>query len=118
MMHFRSKELDRRSAFPAKEMGKRTLDAWNHERVYVDRQIITDAGSQTLAEFLLPVKITPLDFTITNDFFSALTVDEQIFLDDLSAGYNTKEISKRNSIDKSRLTALRLSLQQKAVTYL
>ena len=69
-MHFRSKELDRRSAFPAKEIGKSTLDAWNHERVYVDRPIITDAGSRTLAEFLLPVKITPLDFTITNNFLS------------------------------------------------
>jgi hypothetical protein len=111
MMHFRSKELGRRSAFPAKEMGKRTLDAWNHDRVYIDRPM-------TLAEFLLPMKITPLDFTITNDFLSALTVDEQTFLDDLSAGYNTKEISKRNSIDKSRLPALRKSLQDKAVAYL
>jgi hypothetical protein len=118
MMHFRSKELGRRSAFPAKEMGKRTLDAWNHDRVYIDRPVKQDADPISLAEFLLPMKITPLDFTITNDFLSALTVDEQIFLDDLSAGYNTKEISKRNSIDKSRLPALRQSLQQKAVAYL
>ena len=52
MMHFRSKELGRRSAFPAKEMGKRTLDAWNHDRVYIDRPM-------TLGEFQLPMKITP-----------------------------------------------------------
>jgi hypothetical protein len=114
MMHFRSKELDRRSAFPAKEVGKRTLDAWNHERVYVDRPIITDAGSQTLAEFLLPVRITPLDFTITNDFLSSLTDDERSFLDDLSAGYSMKEISKHIC----NVPSLRQSLQQKAVVYL
>jgi hypothetical protein len=87
MMHFRAKELNRRSAFPAKEVGKRTLDAWNHERVYIDRPL-------TLGEFLLPVRITPLDFTITNDFLSSLTDDERLFLDDLSAGYSMKDISK------------------------
>ena len=114
MMHFRSKELDRRSAFPAKEVGKRTLDAWNHERVYVDRPIMTDAGSQTLAEFLLPVKITPLDFTITNDFLSSLTDDERSFLDDLAAGYSMKDISKHTR----NIPSLRQSLQQKAVAYL
>lgn len=118
MMHFRSKKLNRRSAFPAKDMGKRKMDAWNHERVYLDRPIVTDAGLQTLAEFLLSVKINPLDFTITNNFLKSLTDDEQIFLDELFAGYNTKEISKRNSLDKSRLISLRQSLQYKAVAYL
>ena len=114
MMHFRSKELNRRSAFPAKEVGKRTLDAWNHERVYVDRPIMTDAGSQTLAEFLLPVKITPLDFTITNNFLESLTDDERLFLDDLTAGYSMKDISKHTR----NIPSLRQSLQQKAVAYL
>jgi hypothetical protein len=107
MMHFRSKELDRRSAFPAKDMGKRTLDAWNHERVYIDRPL-------TLGEFLLPVKITPLDFTITNNFLESLTDDERLFLDDLTAGYSMKDISKHTR----NIPSLRQSLQQKAVAYL
>jgi hypothetical protein len=107
MMHFRAKELNRRSAFPAKEVGKRTLDAWNHERVYIDRPL-------TLGEFLLPVRITPLDFTITNDFLSSLTDDERLFLDDLSAGYSMKDISKHTR----NIPSLRQSLQQKAVAYL
>jgi hypothetical protein len=94
MMLFRSKELDRRSAFPAKEVGKRTLDAWNHERVYIDRPVKQGEDPISLAEFLLPVRITPLDFTITNDFLSSLTDDERLFLDDLSAGYSMKDISK------------------------
>jgi hypothetical protein len=111
MMHFRSKELDRRSAFPAKDVGKRTLDAWNHERVYIDRPM-------PLGEFQLPVKINPLDYAITNDFLSSLTDDERLLLDGLTAGYNIKEIYQRNSIDKSCLSSLRQSIQQKTVAYL
>ena len=118
MMHFRSKELNKRSAFSAKEVGKRTIDAWNHERVYVDRSVPGDGCTTTLAEFLLPMKITPLDFTIANDFMESLTEEERNFLDDLTAGYSMKEISQRNSIQYSRLPSLRTSLQEKAVDYL
>jgi len=118
MMHFRSKELNRRSAFPAREMGKRKLDAWNHDRVYVDRPVPGDGCTTSLAEFLLPMKITPLDFTIANDFMDNLTEEERFFLDDLAAGYTMKEISQRNSIQYSRLPYLRTSLQEKAVEYL
>lgn len=114
IMHFRAKELNRRSAFPVKEVGKRTLDAWNHKRLYVDRPVLSDGCVTSLAEFLLPVKITPLDFTITNNFLESLTVEERSFLDDLIAGYSMKDISKhiRN------IPSLRQSLQQKAVAYL
>ncbi len=118
MMHFRSKELNKRSAFSAKEVGKRTIDAWNHDRVYVDRSVSCDGCTTTLAEFLLPMKITPLDFTIANDFMASLTEEERIFLDDLTAGYSLKEISQRNRIQYSRLPSLRTSLQEKAVEYL
>ena len=118
MMHFRSKELNKRSAFPAREMGKRKLDAWNHERVYTDRPVPGDGCTTSLAEFLLPMKITPLDFTIANDFMSSLTEEERIFLNDLSAGYSMKEISQRNHIQYSRLPSLRTSLQEKAISYL
>jgi hypothetical protein len=112
VMHFRSKELSRRSAFPAREMGKRTLDAWNHpERVYLDRPGI-------VADFLLSEKATPFDHTVVNDFLGALTTEEQDVLDDMNAGFSKKEISKRNSIDNNRLITLRQSIQQKAVAYL
>jgi hypothetical protein len=118
MMHFRAKELDRRSAFPAEEVGKRTIDAWNKpERVYLDRPASNERG-ETLAEFLLPMKTTPLDFTIANDFMDALTHEEQLFLADLTAGFRLKEISERNHFDQSRLQFLRQSVQRKAISYL
>ncbi len=118
MMHFRSKELNTRSAFPAKEMGKRKLDAWNHDRVYVDRPISSDGRATSLSKFLIPMRITPLDFAQAEDFMSALTDEERTFLDDLTAGYSMKEISQRNHVQYSRLPILRMSLQEKAVAYL
>ncbi len=107
MMHFRSKELNRRSAFSAKEVGKSELDAWNHDRVYIDRPM-------TLGEFQLPVKINPLDYAITNNFLESLTAEERLFLDDITAGYSMKDISRHTR----NIPSLRQSLQQKAVVYL
>ncbi len=118
MMHFRSKELNKRSAFPAKEVGKRSIDAWNHDRVYVDRPVQGDGCTTSLAEFLLPMKITPLDFTIANDFMDSLTKEERLFLDDLTSGYTMKEISQRNHLKYSRLPSIRIALQEKAASYL
>ena len=114
MMHFRSKELNKRSAFSLDEVGKRKKDAWNHQRVYIDRPVKNDAEPISLAEFLLPVKITPLDFTITNNFLESLTTEERLFLDDITAGYSMKDISKHTR----NIPTLRHSLQQKAVAYL
>jgi hypothetical protein len=115
-MHFRARELNKRSAFPAEEVGKRAIDAWNRpERVYLDRP--TERG-ESLAEFLLPMRTTPLDFTIANDFMDALSDKERSFLDDLTAGYSLKDISQRQHISSSNLQSFRHSIQEKAVAYL
>ena len=117
VMHFRAKELNKRSAFPAKEMGKRTLDAWNRpERVYLDRPLSVSNG--IAADFLLSEKATPYDHTVVNDFLGALTAEEEELLDDLNAGFTRKEISQRRKISYARLTTLRLSIQDKATSYL
>ena len=117
MMHFRSKELNKRSAFPAKEVGKRTLDAWNRpERVYLDRPVPMSGG--IVADFLLSEKATPYDHTVVNDFIEALTAEEQNVLDDLNAGFKRKEICQRQSITNIRLNSLHKSIQEKAVAYL
>jgi hypothetical protein len=114
VMHFRAKELNCRSAFPAKEVGKRTLDAWNHDRVYIDRTVKSDSEPMPLAEFLLPMKIMPLDYAITNNFLESLSDEERLFLDDITAGYSMKEILKHTH----NIRSLRQSLQHKAVAYL
>lgn len=117
VMHFRAKELNRRSAFPAKEMGKRTLDAWNRpERVYLDRPISMSGG--IVADFLLSERATPYDHALVDDFLGALTAKEQDVLDDVNAGYTQTEISQRRKISYSHLTTLRQSIQEKAVAYL
>ena len=118
IMHFRSKELNFRSAFPVDEMGKSQKDAWNKpERTYLDRPRGKD-DAHTLGDAVLNTKTTPLDYCITNNFMSALSESETNILNDLSSGYTMKEIMQRQNLDKTRLASLRQSLQQKAVAYL
>ena len=117
MMHFRSRELNKRSAFPAKEMGKRTLDAWNRpERVYLDRPVPMSGG--IVADFLLSEKATPYDHTVVRDFLGALTAEEQDVLNDLNSGFKRNETCQRQSITNIRLNSLHKSIQEKAVAYL
>jgi hypothetical protein len=117
MMHFRSKELNRRSAFPASAMGKRTIDAWNRpERVYLDRPVPMSGG--IVGDFLLSEKATPYDHAVVNDFLGALTGEEQDLLNDINAGFTSAEISQRCKLSYSRITTLRQTLQKKAVAYL
>lgn len=116
-MHFRSKELFKRSAFPLDEVGKKKSDVFNHPKVSIDAPVNSE-DHDTLAEFLLPLKTTPLDYAITNDFLNNLTEQEKITLQDLSAGYTAKEIKQRNHLNNSRLKSLRRDLASKAVAYL
>ena len=119
VMHYRSKELNKRSAFPAKEVGKSTRDAWNKpERVYLDRCAMRGEEGQTLSEMLLFNKTTPLDFTITNDFIESLSENEASVLEDLAAGYNCKEIAQRRHVSYPMVQSIRKSVQEKAVEYL
>ena len=116
-MHFRSKELFKRSAFPLDEVGKKKSDVFNHPKVSIDAPANSE-DHDTLAEFLLPMKTTPLDFAITNDFLSSLSVHERMVLEDLSAGYTEKEIAQRHHVTPARLKTLRHDLEVKAVEYL
>ena len=117
-MHFRSKELNKRSAFPAHEVGKSQIDAFNRpERVYLDRPLAADK-TKTLGDVVLNTSTTPLDYCITNEFLGSLSGQEKNILNDLSAGYTWKEIKQRHNIDNTRLKTLRNVLAEKAVAYL
>ena len=118
IMHFRGKEINKRSVFPAKEVGKRTIDAYNRpHRVHLE-QPLSSGETRTVGDVVLNTYTTPLDFVITNDFLSSLSESEMNILEDLSAGYTAKEIKERNHIDNSRLKTLRHDLAAKAVAYL
>jgi hypothetical protein len=118
VMHYRSKELNIRSAFPTDEMGKSQRDAWNKpERVYLDKPRVK-GEEQTNGDVVLNTYTTPLDYAITNDFLSSLSESEMHILEDLSAGYTAKEISQRHHVTPARLKTLRHDLETKAVGYL
>jgi hypothetical protein len=114
-MHFRARELNKRSAFPVADVGKRKNDVWNHERVYLDTPV--DQGS-TLADFLLRFNVTPLNYTITNEFLESLSEKETNILNDLSAGYSHEEIRKRRQLNNPQFQSHRQAIQRKAVAYL
>jgi ATP/maltotriose-dependent transcriptional regulator MalT len=117
-MHYRSREMNIRSAFPVGEMGKSQKDAWfNPERVYLDRPRSSE-DTNTIGESILKTLITPLNFTITNDFLNALSVTERSILEDLVEGFSKKEIAQRNHVTPARLKSLRHDLASKAVEYL
>jgi hypothetical protein len=118
VMHFRSKELSKRSAFDGSEMGKRQIDAWNKDKVYADRPTVKGEEGMTLSDIFFQSRSTPLDFVITNDFLECLTAQESAILDDISAGYKHKEICERNRITYPLFKSIRKSVQDKAVAYL
>jgi hypothetical protein len=115
-MHFRSKELNRRSAFPCKEVGKSGIDAWSKELVYVDRPY-ADSGN-TASDQILRTEATPLHFTIASLFIEGLTGDERMLLDALASGYALKVVSCRNAIPIACINSIRRSLRVKAVDHL
>ena len=118
IMHFRGKEINKRSVFPAKEVGKRTIDAYNRpHRLHLEQPLSGDEP-RTVGDVVLNTYTTPIDFAITNDFLNSLSEQEKSILEDLSAGYTAKEIKERNHIDNSRLKSIRHDLEARAVEYL
>jgi hypothetical protein len=98
VMHFRSKELNKRSAFDGKEMGKNQIDAFTKDLVYADRPTVKGEEGMTLSDMFFQSRATPLDYTISNDFLACLSEQESAVLEDISAGYKHKEICERNHI--------------------
>jgi hypothetical protein len=118
VMHFRSKELHKRSAFDGKEMGKCQIDAFTKDLVYADRPTVKGEEGMTLSDMFFQTKSTPLDFVITNDFLANLTPKEAGILEDISAGYTHKEICARHSITIPLFNNIRKAVQEKAIDYL
>jgi ATP/maltotriose-dependent transcriptional regulator MalT len=117
-MHYRSRELNFRSAFSVGEVGKSQKDAWNKpERVYLDKPRSKN-NDQTIGDVVLNTYTTPFDFAITNDFLNSLSEQETNILNDLSAGYTQKEIAQRHHVTPTCLKTLRHGLEAKAVEYL
>jgi hypothetical protein len=117
LMHFRSKELKIRSAFPADEVGKSQRDAWNHSRISLNQPYLGQPDC-TLEDTLVSYGQSPLSTCIVDDFNSALTSEEQTFADAIVAGYNSQEIQKLMKIGYLRFKELKLRVQEKAVEYL
>jgi len=116
IMHFRSKELKIRSAFPSDEMGKSQCDVWNcGVKMEIERPHKDKNGDNMSGEYLIPYKVTPLDHTIVVDFIDHLTENEKTLLENIYAGFSFQDIRKRMKLTYEKLKSLRRSLESKAV---
>lgn len=118
VMHFRSKEINKRSAFDCKEVGKNQIDAFTKDLVYAGRTTVKGEEGMTLSDTFFQSRATPLDYTITKDFLSCLSKQESAVFEDMSAGYTHKEICARNQKSQPLFLSPRKSVQEKAVAYL
>jgi hypothetical protein len=116
LMHFRSKELKIRSAFPADEVGKSQRDAWNKERISIN-QPYPGEPECTLADTLSSYT-SPLDLCIVNDFFESCNDSERALAEAKLAGYSDVECLQLMNMQRPQFERLKLAVREKAVEYL
>jgi hypothetical protein len=117
LMHFRSKELKIRSAFPADEVGKSIRDALNHERISIN-QPYAGEPSCTLEETLVSYGQSPLNICIVNDFFDSCNDSERALAEAKLAGYSDVECLQMMNMQRPQFERLKLAVREKAVEYL
>ena len=116
LMHFRSKELKKRSAFPADEVGKSQRDALNHDRISINQPYAGEPEC-TLADTLSSYT-SPLDLCIVNDFFESCNDLEKQVVDAKVAGYSDAECLQLMGLQRPQFERLKLAVREKAVEYL
>jgi hypothetical protein len=117
LMHFRSKELKIRSAFPADEVGKSQRDAWNHDRISINQPYAGEPDC-TLEDTLVSYGQSPLNICIVNDFFDSCTDSERTLAEAKLAGYSDVECLQLMGLQRPQFERLKLSVREKAVEYL
>jgi hypothetical protein len=117
LMHFRSKELKIRSAFPADEVGKSIRDAFNHDRISIN-QPYAGEPSCTLEETLVSYGQSPLNICIVNDFFESCNDSERQLVEGKLAGYSDVECLQMMNMQRPQFERLKLAVREKAVEYL
>jgi hypothetical protein len=116
LMHFRSKELKIRSAFPADEMGKSQRDAWNKDRISLNQPYAGEPActlEETLASYT-----NPLDICIVNDFYESCNDSERALAEAKLAGYSDVECLQMMNMQRPQFERLKLAVREKAVEYL
>jgi len=117
IMKLRSREMKKRCALGTKISGKSVRDAWNHDRVSLNKPV-GGTGRFTLEDTLGTYYWNPLSICIVNDFTEALPEQERAVADCIVAGYTEDEASRRLRISKCAYRAAKQKVKEKAVKYL
>jgi len=116
-MKLRAREMKTRCALGTKISGKSIRDAWNHDRVSLNKPV-GGVGKFTLEDTLGSYYWNPLSTCIVNDFADALPKQERDVADCIVAGYPEREAVKRLGISKYDYRAVRERVKEKAMEYL
>jgi len=117
IMKLRAREMKTRCALGSAISGKSTRDAWNHERVSLNKPV---GGVErfTLEETLGTYYWNPLSVCIMNEFADALPKAERAVMDCIIAGYSEAETTRRLGISKYDYRAVKQKVKEKALKYL
>jgi hypothetical protein len=117
LMHFRSKELKIRSAFPADEVGKSQRDAWNKERISLSQPYLGQPDC-TLEDTLVSYGQSPLNICIMHQFFDACNESERALAEAKLAGYSDVECLQMMNMQRPQFERIKMAVREKAVEYL
>jgi len=116
IMKLRSREMKKRCALGTKISGKSVRDAWNHDRVSLNKPV-GGTGRFTLEDILVTYYWNPLSVCIVNDFAEALLRQERAVMDCLVAGYPEHEAVARLGISKYDYRAAKQHVKEEATKY-
>ncbi len=117
IMKLRAREMKQRSALGSDISGKSVRDAWNHDRVSLNKPV---GGVErfTLEETLGTYYWNPLSVCIVDDFAAALPEQERAVADCIIAGYTEDESMRRLGLSKCAYRAAKQKVKEKALKYL
>jgi hypothetical protein len=115
-MKLRSREMHKRCIFGAKVSGKSCRDAWNHERISLQRPSPHDGT--TLQDNLASYSYNPLGMCIVRDFEAALPHAERQMADYLIGGYTDTDIMRGLKLNRRQFWELKQRVRERALQYL
>ena len=114
-MRLCARGISDRSFLALDEAGKSRLDAFNKGKCYLSDPI---AGDSTIDNVIASNSTDPFDDYAANEFIGSLNESEKMALSELTAGYTAREICKNLRMSSKTFEKVRVSLREKAGSYL
>ncbi len=114
-MRLSARSISDRSFLALDEAGKSRLDAFNKGKSYLSDPIADDSMVENV---IASDSTDPFDEYVAVEFVDSLNPCEKMVLSELTAGYSVREICKNLSMSSKTFEKVRVSLREKAGSYL